>query len=95
MRCRNVHATPETRYLIDSADVIEAVRAAADFDRELVAIYHSHPRTQANPSPTDRAEAHWPLAAYVLVSLRSPTPELFAYRIVDRERVTEIAVATS
>jgi len=83
MRCRNVHAAPETRYRIDDAQLAQAFRAAQDFDRELVAIYHSHPRSPAYPSPTDRAEAQWPLAAYVLVSLRVATPEVFAYRISD------------
>ena len=83
MRCRNVHPSPETRYIIDKTQLFEAFRASADFDRELVAIYHSHPRSPAYPSPTDRAEAQWPLAAYVLVSLRVATPEVFAYRISD------------
>ena len=83
LRCRNVHPTPETRYLIDSTQVFEAFKASKDFDRELVGIYHSHPRSAAYPSPTDRAEAHWPDAAYVLVSLRADEPELFAYRIRD------------
>ena len=81
LRCRNVHPNPETRYLVDRAQVFEAFRASKDFDRELVAIYHSHPRSPAHPSPTDRAEAYWPEAAYVLVSLRSEQPEMFAYRI--------------
>ena len=92
VRCRNVHATPETRYLIDAKDVVAALRASEDFDRELVAIYHSHPRTQPYPSPTDRADAYWPLAAYVLVSLRSEPPEMYAYRIEEQERVSEIPI---
>jgi proteasome lid subunit RPN8/RPN11 len=94
LRCRNAHPTPETRYVIDAAQVLEAFRASDDFDRELVAIYHSHPRTQAYPSPTDRAEALWPLAAYVLMSLRSDPPELYAYRIRDGA-VKEIAIVES
>jgi proteasome lid subunit RPN8/RPN11 len=81
LRCRNVHPTPETRYLVDRGQLFEAFKAAKDFDRELVAIYHSHPRSPAEPSATDRAEAYWPEAAYVLVSLRSERPEVFAYRI--------------
>jgi proteasome lid subunit RPN8/RPN11 len=91
LRCRNAHPTPETRYLIDSKDVLTALRASEDFDRELVAIYHSHPRTQAYPSPTDRNEARWPEAVYVLISLRAEAPELFAYRIKEGA-VREIAV---
>jgi proteasome lid subunit RPN8/RPN11 len=83
LRCRNVHPTPETRYLIDRQQVFEAFRASKDFDRELVAIYHSHPRSPAYPSPTDRAEAQWPDAAYVLISLRTEAPEIYAYRIKD------------
>src|SRR5438132_685497 len=80
---RRDQAHSETRYRIDDAQLAQAFRAAQDFDRELVAIYHSHPRSPAYPSPTDRAEAQWPLAAYVLVSLRVATPEVFAYRISD------------
>ncbi len=91
LRCRNMHPTPETRYLVDRTQVFEAFRASRDFDRELVAIYHSHPRSPAFPSPTDRAEAQWPEAAYVLVSLRSDPPELFAYRISE-ERVREVPI---
>jgi proteasome lid subunit RPN8/RPN11 len=83
LRCRNVHPTPETRYLVDRGQLFEAFKASKDFDRELVAIYHSHPRSAAVPSQTDRAEAYWPEAAYVLVSLRSEEPEVFAYRITD------------
>lgn len=94
MRCRNVHESPETRYLIDTKQVVEAFRASDDFDRELVAIYHSHPRSPAYPSPTDRAEARWPLAAYVLVSLRSTEPEIFAYRIKD-DAVKEIPIVAA
>ena len=89
LRCRNVHPTPETRYVIDQAQVFEAFRHSRDFDRELVAIYHSHPRSPAYPSPTDRAEAQWPDAAYVLVSLRGEPPEMYAYRIGEN-RVREI-----
>lgn len=74
--------------------VLEVFRASRDFDRELVAIYHSHPRSAAYPSPTDRAEAQWPDAAYVLVSLRSEPPEMFAYRISEGA-VREIPIVDS
>ena len=60
---------------------------------ELVAIYHSHPLSQPYPSPTDRAEAHYPDAFYVLVSLRGAEPELRAFRIIRDGAVKEVAIS--
>lgn len=57
---------------------------------DLVAIYHSHPASQPYPSPTDRAEAHYPDATYVLVSLRTGTPEVEAWRISDAGTVRKV-----
>ncbi len=62
-----------------------------DRNEELVAIYHSHPGSQPYPSPTDRAESHYPDAVYVLVSLRTPEAEVRAYRIRD-DAVTEVTL---
>ncbi|GAC1703014.1 MAG: M67 family metallopeptidase [Candidatus Limnocylindrales bacterium] len=81
IRCRNAHPTPVSRYVIDAREQLAAFRDMDAREEELVAIYHSHPVSQAYPSPTDRAEAHYPDAYYLLVSLRTGTPELHAYRI--------------
>ena len=81
VRGRNVHSTPETRYEIDPAQLREAIAGTDDTDRYLVAIYHSHPRTEPKPSEFDIANARWPEQVYVLTSLRSEPPEVFAYRI--------------
>ncbi|HTD64721.1 MAG TPA: M67 family metallopeptidase [Verrucomicrobiae bacterium] len=81
VRGRNVHAMPETRYEIDPAQLREAIASTDDTDRYLVAIYHSHPRTEPKPSDFDIANARWPAQVYVLTSLRSEPPEVFAYRI--------------
>jgi len=35
------------------------------------------------PSPTDRAESHYPEAVYVLVSLRDTAPDVRAFQIRD------------
>ena len=89
VRGRNVHTTPETRYEIDPVQLRDAIVSTDDMDRHLVAIYHSHPRTEPKPSPFDIAHAFWPEQVYVLTSLRFETPEIFAYRIKDGE-VTKI-----
>lgn len=81
IRCANAHPSPVTRYSIDPREQLRAFRDMEARGEELVAIYHSHPITQAYPSPTDRDEAHYPDAFYLLVSLRDAAPELRAYRV--------------
>ncbi len=81
--CTNAHPAPVTRYAIDPREQLRAFRDMEANGEELFAIYHSHPITQPYPSPTDRAEAHYPEASYLLVSLRDPDPELRAFRIRD------------
>jgi len=83
IRCRNAHPTPVSRYLIDAREQLAAFRDMDVRGEELVAIYHSHPVSQPYPSPTDRAEAYYPDAVYLLVSLRTGAPELHAYRIAE------------
>lgn len=83
IRCANVHPSPVTRYAIDPREQLRAFRDMEAKGEELVAIYHSHPITQPYPSPTDRAEAHYPDAFYVLVSLRDVAPEIRAFRMRD------------
>ncbi len=83
IRCTNAHPAAVTRYTIDPREQLRAFRDMEANGEELVAIYHSHPATQAYPSPTDRAEAHYPDAFYVLVSLRDSTAEVRAFRVRD------------
>jgi len=83
IRCTNAHPAAVTRYTIDPREQLRAFRDMEANGEDLVAIYHSHPATQAYPSPTDRAEAHYPEAVYVLVSLRDATPDVRAFQIRD------------
>jgi proteasome lid subunit RPN8/RPN11 len=93
IRCVNVHPTPTTRYVIDPREQLKAFRAIDAAGEELVGIYHSHPVSQPYPSPTDRAEAHYPDVLYVLVSLRTGEPEMRAFRIGADDFVREIPLA--
>lgn len=58
-----------------------------------VAIYHSHPRSAAEPSQTDINLAHYPHWTYVIVSLAGE-PEVRAWRI-DDGRIEEEPVDVS
>jgi [CysO sulfur-carrier protein]-S-L-cysteine hydrolase len=58
-----------------------------------VGIYHSHPRSPAEPSQTDINLAHYPHWTYLIVSLQDPDgPAVRAWRIEDG-RVEEEALA--
>ena len=92
IRCANAHPVPVTRYTIDPREQLRAFRDMEAKGEDLVAIYHSHPITQPYPSPTDRAEAHYPDAFYVLVSLRDTTPEIRAFR-VRKDWVLEVEIS--
>jgi len=72
------------RYEVDSDELYRIHRECEERGWEFVGIYHSHPSTEAYPSPTDVRRASWPEALYFVVSLRdSESPTVRAYRIVD------------
>ncbi|MEA2496859.1 MAG: [CysO sulfur-carrier protein]-S-L-cysteine hydrolase [Thermoleophilaceae bacterium] len=78
-RSRNLRNSPYG-YEIDPKSLL----AANDLDDDGlgVVIYHSHPRSAAEPSQTDINLAHYPHWLYAIVSLAGE-PELRAWRIAD------------
>jgi [CysO sulfur-carrier protein]-S-L-cysteine hydrolase len=84
----NEFASP-MRFRIDAADQI---RIYTEIDRrgEEVAIFHSHPNTEAAPSQTDiNLAADWPGAVWVICSLVEKEPVIRAFEI-DASRVAEV-----
>ena len=81
---RNAEASP-LRYNVDPDDLVRITFAIEDSGEELVAIFHSHTRSAAVPSATDRSTAMYPDPFYLLASLADPDapPEraLRAWRI--------------
>ncbi|WP_026602133.1 Mov34/MPN/PAD-1 family protein [Methylomonas sp. 11b] len=67
----NSAATPENRFLLDASQQIEAMRQIREKGETLFAIYHSHPHTPAQPSPTDIQEASYPDALHLIISLNT------------------------
>jgi [CysO sulfur-carrier protein]-S-L-cysteine hydrolase len=88
---RNADRSPMT-YRLDPKEQIEVFTEIEEKGWDLVAIFHSHTHTPAYPSPTDRAQAFYPDACYLLVSLASPQdPELRGFTIREDE-VQELEV---
>lgn len=82
---RNAEASP-LRYSVHDDDLRRIVFAIDDAGEDLVAIFHSHTRSPAVPSATDRRAAMYPGAFYVLATLADPAADaeraLRAWRIV-------------
>jgi proteasome lid subunit RPN8/RPN11 len=68
-------------------DPLQQVRAMLDIEAQgmvLAAVYHSHPNGPARPSSLDVAQAYYPEAVQIIVSLETPQqPEVRAFSIVD------------
>ena len=84
----------ELTYTINARDYMRAEKAAREAGTQIVGIYHTHPATQAYPSQTDVARAHWgdtddlmfPGYSYLIVSLRdAENPEPRSYKINGRQ----------
>lgn len=88
---RNALRSP-VRYDVDPRDLLRVTLAIEADGLELWGIFHSHPATEAYPSPTDVRLAHYPDAHYLICSLRDPAaPVLRCFRIVGGE-VAEVAI---
>ncbi len=85
-RTRNVAATPLVTYEAAPPDLFAAQRAMRERGEELIAIYHSHPRSKdPRPSDTDVRLAYYPSAVYFIIGLGSEEPCLRAFRLSERE----------
>lgn len=65
----------ETRFTMEPSEVVDAMRQMRRMHWTLGAIVHSHPRSPASLSHTDRREAYYPEARLIIVSLAGAQPE--------------------
>jgi proteasome lid subunit RPN8/RPN11 len=91
-RLRNVANDPFVTYEAAPEDLFAAQRNMRDRGEQLLAIYHSHPRSNdPQPSETDVRLAYYPSAVYFIVGLGDEEPCLRAFRISEREGRWEVA----
>lgn len=82
-RITNTQKSPY-RYNMDPKELLHAYREIEDNGWEILALYHSHPHSEAYPSQTDLRLATWPDAYYVLVSLMDKdSPDVRAFTMLD------------
>jgi proteasome lid subunit RPN8/RPN11 len=85
---RNADASPAT-YRLDAKEQFRVFEEMDDDGQGVYAIFHSHTHSEAYPSATDRRQALYPEAHYLILSLEDRSaPRLRGFRILDGE-VTE------
>jgi [CysO sulfur-carrier protein]-S-L-cysteine hydrolase len=83
---RNAAADPFVTYEAAPEDLFAAQRAMRERGEQLLAIYHSHPRSaDPKPSDTDVRLAYYPSAVYFIVGLGGEQPSLAAFRISESQ----------
>lgn len=82
-RVRNVAVNRKTSYFMDPKEQLATWQAIEDAGLEIGAIYHSHPRSEPVPSPTDvNLAKQWPGLRWMIVGLEGAEPEVRTWRIV-------------
>ena len=99
-RMRNAEESPVV-YRFDEREQLQVWSEIEEKGWEPVAFFHSHTKTDAFPSPTDRAHAHWrdpvteeevlayPGTRYLVLSLAEQEPVLRAFTFRDGDAVEE------
>ena len=84
---RNVAASANVSYEAAPEDLFAAQRQMRERNEELLAIYHSHPRSaEPTPSKTDVRLAYYPRAIYFIIGLAGPQPVMRAFSISESEQ---------
>jgi len=86
-RLTNVARDALTSYEGEPRELFEAQRAMRERGEELLAIYHSHPRSAA-PAPSERDVrlAYYPEAVHLIVGLDGGEAVVRAFRLYESER---------
>jgi proteasome lid subunit RPN8/RPN11 len=87
---KNIAPAPLISYEAAPEELFAAQRLMRERGEELLAIYHSHPRSaEPSPSDTDVRLAYYPSAVYLIVGLAGDEPLMKAFRISEKEHSWE------
>jgi proteasome lid subunit RPN8/RPN11 len=90
-RTRNLKASP-LAFEMDGLEVIRVTDEIEAAGAELAGMYHSHTRTEPDPSQTDRNFARlWPGLVWVIVGLAGDEPDVRSF-LIDDDGVRRVAV---
>jgi proteasome lid subunit RPN8/RPN11 len=81
-------------YFMDSKEQFTVMKEVRELGLEMSAIYHSHPNSDAYPSPKDINLAFYEDSLYVIVSLIYREPIINAFEIKDK-KVKEVEILIS
>lgn len=91
-RLTNIAPNPLIAYEAAAADLFKAQREMRQRSEQLLAIYHSHPRSPAPlPSQTDIAQAFYPDVVYFIIGCDGSEYVLRGFRLYESERRWERA----
>ncbi|MBF0622060.1 MAG: M67 family metallopeptidase [Magnetococcales bacterium] len=90
----NADADP-SRFLADPQEQITLFKQLRDAGQQVVALYHSHPDGDAEPSEKDLAEAYYPEALYLIVAMGTEgCLDLSAHLIQDGKAIAQKVAIT-
>jgi proteasome lid subunit RPN8/RPN11 len=81
----NVATNAQYHYQMDAQELLQALKAIDAADEDMLAVYHSHPNSEAIPSLEDvrEAELNTPNIVHLIISLKYGKARLQAWRIHD------------
>jgi len=77
----NTAEHPETHFQMDPIAQLKALKLIETEGLAILAIYHSHPKTDPIPSQADIRQNHYPDTYHVIISLKQREPRLKAWQM--------------
>ena len=87
----NIEKSPVS-YLMDSKEQFKAMKDIRENNLKMLAIFHSHPSSQAYPSAKDLNLAFYEDSIYIIVSLIESEPVVKGF-LIKEGKIKEVAIA--